>query len=125
MCQSYWRCGSVYQRSTGGSRGRQAGLCALQVSYRILVAQIMTRIGGVCLVTIGIWVIIELGVQFGDPTKGRLFNHHGHTCGIGVGAGTRINHVLHGGSIVVVCTVLVVRPLGRSPVRFLLKAAGL
>ena len=46
----------------------------------------MTRIGGVCLVTIGIWVIIELSVQFGDHSKGRLFGHHGHTCGIGVGA---------------------------------------
>lgn len=49
----------------------------------------MTRIGGVCLVTIGIWVIIELSVQFGEPSKGRLFGHHGHTCGIGVGAGSR------------------------------------
>ncbi len=28
-------------------------------------AQIMTRIGGTCLITIGVWCIIELIVQFG------------------------------------------------------------
>lgn len=36
----------------------------------------MTRIGGVCLVTIGIWCIIELAVQFG---------HYGHGCSMGAG----------------------------------------
>jgi hypothetical protein len=46
----------------------------------------MTRIGAVCLVTIGIWIIIELSVQFGEPSKGRLLGNHRHTCGIGVGA---------------------------------------
>jgi len=49
-------------------------------------AQIMTRIGAVCLVTIGIWIIIELSVQFGEPSKGRLLGNQRHTCGIGVGA---------------------------------------
>lgn len=39
--------------------------------------KIMTRIGGVCLVTIGIWCIIELAVQFG---------HYGHSCKLGEGA---------------------------------------
>lgn len=48
--------------------------------------QIMTRIGAVCLVTIAIWVIIELSVQFGEPSKGRLFGNRRHSCGIGVGA---------------------------------------
>ena len=38
--------------------------------------KIMTRIGGVCLVTIGIWCIIELAVQFG---------HYHHSCYLGIG----------------------------------------
>lgn len=36
----------------------------------------MTKIGGVCLVTIGVWVVIELAVQFG---------HYGHGCTSGEG----------------------------------------
>ena len=39
-------------------------------------AKIMTRIGGVCLITIGAWCIIELAVQFG---------HYGHGCKMGEG----------------------------------------
>ena len=38
--------------------------------------KIMTRIGGVCLVTIGIWCVIELAVQFG---------HYKHGCSMGSG----------------------------------------
>jgi len=38
--------------------------------------KIMTRIGGVCLVTIGTWCIIELAVQFG---------HYHHSCYLGIG----------------------------------------
>ena len=37
----------------------------------------MTKIGGVCLVTIAIWVTIELAVQFG---------YYKHSCGPGTGA---------------------------------------
>lgn len=36
----------------------------------------MTKIGGACLVTIFVWCIIELAVQFG---------HYGHSCGSGEG----------------------------------------
>ena len=36
--------------------------------------KIMTRIGGVCLITIGVWCVIELGVQFG---------HYNHSCYLG------------------------------------------
>lgn len=39
--------------------------------------KIMTRIGGTCLITIGIWCIIELAVQFG---------HYKHVCKLGEGA---------------------------------------
>jgi H+-transporting ATPase len=39
--------------------------------------KIMTKIGGTCLITIFVWVIIELGVQFG---------HYNHSCSAGVGA---------------------------------------
>ena len=38
--------------------------------------KIMTRIGGTCLVTIGVWCIIELAVQFG---------RYGHVCKMGSG----------------------------------------
>ena len=38
--------------------------------------KIMTRIGGVCLITIAVWVLIELAVQFG---------HYKHSCGPGEG----------------------------------------
>lgn len=27
--------------------------------------QVMTKIGAICLITIGVWVVIEMGVQFG------------------------------------------------------------
>ena len=39
--------------------------------------KIMTRIGGTCLITIGIWCVIELAVQFGA--------YH-HKCKLGAGA---------------------------------------
>ena len=39
--------------------------------------KIMTRIGGTCLITIGVWCVIELAVQFG---------HYGHVCKMGEGA---------------------------------------
>ena len=39
----------------------------------------MTRIGAMCLVTIGVWVVIELAVQFG---------HYRHQCRAGSGAKT-------------------------------------
>jgi len=38
--------------------------------------KIMTRIGGVCLITIGVWCIIEMAVQFG---------HYKHSCKLGEG----------------------------------------
>jgi H+-transporting ATPase len=38
--------------------------------------KVMTRIGGMCLVTIAVWCAIELGVQFG---------HYGHQCSGGAG----------------------------------------
>jgi H+-transporting ATPase len=37
----------------------------------------MTRIGACCLITIGVWVVIELSVQFG---------HYRHQCKGGTGA---------------------------------------
>lgn len=37
----------------------------------------MTRIGAICLITIGVWVVIELSVQFG---------HYRHQCKAGQGA---------------------------------------
>ena len=40
------------------------------------IQKIMTRIGAVCLVTIGVWCVIEVAVQFG---------HYHHSCKAGVG----------------------------------------
>lgn len=42
----------------------------------VIIKQVMTKIGAMCLVTIGTWVVIELGVQFGG---------YRHACGLGVG----------------------------------------
>ena len=41
------------------------------------IQKIMTRIGAMCLVTIFVWCIIELAVQFG---------HYHHSCHLGEGA---------------------------------------
>lgn len=38
--------------------------------------QVMTKIGATCLITIGVWVVIMLGVQFG---------HYKHECRGGEG----------------------------------------
>lgn len=49
-------------------------LCVLLLL--LLVWQVMTKIGAVCLITIGIWVVIELAVQFGG---------YKHSCRLGAG----------------------------------------
>jgi hypothetical protein len=57
-------------------------LACLQGTHNVANLQkIMTRIGGVCLVTIGIWCVIEMAVQFG---------HYGHTCKLGEGASAHV-----------------------------------
>ncbi|KAK9838144.1 hypothetical protein WJX81_003766 [Elliptochloris bilobata] len=74
----------VYATGANTFFGRAAGL--IGSTHNVAnIQKIMTRIGAVCLVTIALWVIIELSVQFGEPSKGRLFGRHGHTCAIGVG----------------------------------------
>jgi H+-transporting ATPase len=40
------------------------------------IQKVMNRIGAICLITIGVWVIIELCVQFG---------HYHHSCTGGEG----------------------------------------
>eukprot|EP00955_Chlamydomonas_euryale_P003332 35902-Chlamydomonas_euryale.AAC.1 len=60
----------------------------------------MTKIGGICLVTIGIWVVIELAVQFG---------HYNHACYPGEeGCPTLVNMlvILVGGIPIAMPTVL-------------------
>lgn len=39
-------------------------------------SKVMTKIGAICLITIGLWMVIELAVQFG---------HYGHACYGGAG----------------------------------------
>ena len=45
--------------------------------------RIMNKIGAMCLATIGVWVTIELCVQFG---------HYHHACTSGVGEHRRVTH---------------------------------
>ena len=55
--------------------GRAAALLG-QADQVANIQKVMTKIGAVCLITIGIWAVIELGVQFG---------HYNHACKGGVG----------------------------------------
>lgn len=63
----------VYATGSNTFFGRAASLIANTHNVANL-AKIMVRIGGVCLITIGIWCIIELAVQFG---------HYKHQCSLG------------------------------------------
>lgn len=60
----------VYATGLNTFFGRAAALLGGAQSEAHL-QQIMTKIGGTCLVTIGVWIIIELAVQFG---------HYNHSC---------------------------------------------
>jgi H+-transporting ATPase len=64
----------VYATGLNTFFGRAASLIAGTHNVANL-QKIMTRIGGVCLITIGIWCVIELGVQFG---------HYNHSCYLGI-----------------------------------------
>lgn len=58
-------------------------LLSVQGTHNVANLQkIMTRIGGVCLITIGIWCVIELAVQFG---------HYNHSCKLGEGASAAVS----------------------------------
>jgi hypothetical protein len=60
----------VYATGVNTFFGRAAALISGTVNVANI-QKVMTKIGAICLVTIGIWVIIELAVQFG---------HYGHEC---------------------------------------------
>ncbi|KAL3143237.1 hypothetical protein ABBQ38_002088 [Trebouxia sp. C0009 RCD-2024] len=60
----------VYATGANTFFGRAAALIGATNNVANL-QKIMTKIGGTCLVTIGIWIIIELAVQFG---------HYRHAC---------------------------------------------
>ncbi len=62
--------------SAGTERNRfhRVWICALCGAHAQIV---MKKIGACCLITIGVWVVIELAVQFG---------HYGHSCEAGEGA---------------------------------------
>lgn len=66
----------VYATGINSFFGRAAALMGSTNAVANL-QKIMTRIGAFCLITIGVWVAIELGVQFG---------HYNHSCHAGVGA---------------------------------------
>jgi hypothetical protein len=64
--------------------------------------KVMTRIGAMCLVTIGVWIVIELAVQFG---------HYGHACYGGVGEPLALRFLFF--LSVLDCVLLFVRMLER------------
>lgn len=65
----------VYATGINSFFGRAAALMG-SANAEANLQKIMTRIGGFCLITIGVWVVIELAVQFG---------HYGHSCTGGEG----------------------------------------
>ena len=60
----------VYATGANTFFGRAAALIGATNNVANL-QKIMTKIGGTCLVTIGVWMVIELAVQFG---------HYRHAC---------------------------------------------
>lgn len=74
----------VYATGMNTFFGRAAAL--LNESNNVANLQkIMTRIGGFCLITIGVWIIIELAVQFG---------HYNHACYGGEGGCPTLTNML-------------------------------
>lgn len=65
----------VYATGINTFFGRAAALIS-QTNNVANLQIVMTKIGGVCLVTIGVWLVIELAVQFG---------HYHHECKMGEG----------------------------------------
>ena len=63
----------VYATGANTFFGRAAALIGATNNVANL-QKIMTKIGGTCLVTIGVWMVIEIAVQFG---------HYRHACGGG------------------------------------------
>lgn len=63
----------VYATGANTFFGRAAALIGATNNVANL-QKIMTKIGGTCLVTIGVWIVIELAVQFG---------HYRHACKAG------------------------------------------
>mmetsp|Transcript_6324 Transcript_6324/g.19568 ORF Transcript_6324/g.19568 Transcript_6324/m.19568 type:complete len:1015 (-) Transcript_6324:364-3408(-) len=89
----------VYATGSNTFFGRAASLIA-STNNESNLQKIMTKIGGICLVTIGIWVVIELAVQFG---------HYNHACYPGEeGCPTLVNMlvILVGGIPIAMPTVL-------------------
>jgi len=74
----------VYATGSNTFFGRAASLIAATNNVANL-QKIMTKIGGTCLVTIGVWVLIELVVQF---------VHYKHSCGPGVEACPTLTNML-------------------------------
>ncbi|KAG1652728.1 hypothetical protein FOA52_007442 [Chlamydomonas sp. UWO 241] len=74
----------VYATGVNTFFGRAAAL--INATHNVAnLAVIMTKIGGMCLVTIGVWVIIEVTVQFA---------HYGHSCGAGEEACPTLTNML-------------------------------
>jgi H+-transporting ATPase len=74
----------VYATGANTFFGRAASLIAATNNVANL-QKIMTKIGSVCLVTIGVWVVIELAVQFG---------YYKHSCGAGEEACPTLTNML-------------------------------
>lgn len=67
----------LHQPSLAGVlAGAELACSCLPVTCCVAVSQVMTRIGAICLITIGAWICVELPVQFA---------HYRHGCTLGVG----------------------------------------
>ena len=75
----------MYATGSNTFFGRAASLIAGTHNVANL-QKIMTRIGATCLITIGVWMVIELAVQFG---------HGHHVCHAGAGVWPTPIVVLH------------------------------
>ena len=76
----------VYATGANTFFGRAAALIGATNNVANL-QKIMTKIGGTCLFTIGIWVVVEVTVQFG---------HYRHACAGGEGRGYSKPAAQHG-----------------------------
>lgn len=64
-------------KSTLPARYDWAGVLQKLCAVSNMAVQVMTKIGAICLVTIGTWVVIKMAVQFGA---------YRHTCAMGTGS---------------------------------------
>ncbi|WIA34892.1 hypothetical protein OEZ86_013179 [Tetradesmus obliquus] len=74
----------VYATGVNTFFGRAAALIG-STNNVANIQKVMTKIGAACLITIGLWIVVELAVQFGG---------YGHSCSIGAGRCPTLTNLL-------------------------------